>query len=791
MQRVLNIGLGLIVLIAAAAAGVAIFISQFDLNRLKPQIQHVVYSSSNIALAIDGPIDWVFDWRGLPSLSISIGETRAYLDTSLEQLANMPRGEASAAPFGTIRQFALGVSLGELLKGRIKADELSIDGLALQLVKDKTGKGNWAAIGAAEDAVDANSRTSTVEQNDSGETDHASFSLNALTLDTLRLNAIDIHFHDQQSAQNQIIQIKQLRGKNVNLQGEPFSISSAIELNGKQQQDKHKQTGFALDLDTELALSGFLLSKYDADQASAPRQITASDIEGEFQLLNDQSGENASSAFTINGNAVYRLQDQALLLDAFTLSSEFSTVALTLNALPTNAAGSETALDIIGSIDIAIDNIQQQLNALGQSAIDTADTQALQSFKLTADIGGKIAKQTQLSLAKIDGQLDNSRITGAASVLIQENRQPTVSTRLNIDAIDLDRYLPSERQLAQTAATAPEQHASSPADLPLEQMDAANLLATVSIAKLIANGYLFSDVTTIVEIDNGDLQQAKLNGKFYAATIAVDASLKRKNQTTPILKVKQTLNDLDIAALIEASLKDSGNSKVLSGKANTQSDLIMQGSNIDAWKNSIQGRTAFSLSDGIYHSDNIEHRVCQAVALARNTRLDSDWPRETRLNNVAANIRWQNGIGTLTALNAGLHNIDLSGTGTVNLPTSRYLLHLQAIITGAKVETQSEADQNNTERTEHKGTLADPACAINEKYNDIQWPIICRGAFSDSSATAGGCEIDRKAINALLAAAAKKEVKRAVEKEVDKALGDKLDGGIKDLIKGGLEGLFK
>ena len=30
MQRVLNIGLGLIVLIAAAAAGVAIFISQFE-----------------------------------------------------------------------------------------------------------------------------------------------------------------------------------------------------------------------------------------------------------------------------------------------------------------------------------------------------------------------------------------------------------------------------------------------------------------------------------------------------------------------------------------------------------------------------------------------------------------------------------------------------------------------------------------------------------------------------------------------------------------------------------------
>ena len=154
MRRIVTkLFLFLILLCIVAAIGVSLLIANIDLNRVKPQIQQVVYNNSNIALAIDGSIDWVFSWQTMPSLSISVGKTRAYLDTSLGQLETIDVN--SKQNFGDIEAFSFGITLTELLKGQVNADELTISGLTLRLSKDKQGNANWEAIGAKNSSTNA------------------------------------------------------------------------------------------------------------------------------------------------------------------------------------------------------------------------------------------------------------------------------------------------------------------------------------------------------------------------------------------------------------------------------------------------------------------------------------------------------------------------------------------------------------------------------------------------------------------------------------------------------------
>lgn len=808
---VIKLFLSLTALLIIAAIGVSLLIANIDLNRIKPQIQQLVYDNSNVALVMNGPIDWVFDWHGVPSLSISISETRAYIDTPLDQLDAMASAANQTTAFANIEQFTFGVSLRALLKGKVNADELSISGLALKLSKDKQGRANWEAIGSNSTKEIAATQNQAESQKDNSAT--SLFSLKALSMDVLRLSQIKIQYDDLQNDQHQLLNIDSLTGTDVNLQGTAFPLDAEITL----QTDSSSAKKIALSFNSDIALNGFLASDSTTDnsatstasQNNLPQQIVASNIDATVSINYGEkiSGQNelTSEPFEISGNASYLLQNGALLLDNININSQQSKIGLSLKLLPAEKKADYQEMELSGTLSLNIDDIQAQLNALGQSAIATADSEVLKSFTLNADIAGKLAEVSQsYSLANIRAELDSSKINGAASVLLRDKKPALVSTNLSIDTIDLDRYLaPDSTASSKTSASAPastQKPATSDTTLPLTMLDIADVLATLTIEKIIFSGMELEKLETSFEIAAGDLKTAQLQGEFYESNILLDASLLRKNKSQPILKVEQMLDHLNVAALIEASLKDDATnqnkSKILSGVAKIHSSLNMRGDSIEQWKRSLTGTTQFTLADGIYHSDNVERRVCQAVALVRNTQLKSDWPTETTLENVSVGINWQKGVGQIDKLNGGLKNIDLGGSGTIDLLQAQYSLELDAVIKGLIIEVEkSVASTADSEQTKTVEPTFDTACRINEKYRDIKWPLVCKGSLTDSDDQSGGCEVDRKRLNRLIEDYAKQEVKTAIEEKIEetieKELGDKLDDGIRDLIKGGLEGLFK
>lgn len=91
-------------------------------------------------------------------------------------------------------------------------------------------------------------------------------------------------------------------------------------------------------------------------------------------------------------------------------------------------------------LTIEIPNLGQVLKQVGQTLPATKDKKVLQKLTATTSLSGNA---TQITLEKLALHLDNTKITGKVAVAL-DSEQPNVGFNLNLDQIDLDRYLPPE-----------------------------------------------------------------------------------------------------------------------------------------------------------------------------------------------------------------------------------------------------------------------------------------------------------------------------------------------------------
>ena len=773
MHRVLlKVFLALALLVVIAVSGLSLLIANIDLNRLKPDIQEALYQQSGIILAIDGAIDWTFEWQGLPSLSLTINNTHAYSPASnkpTSQLETIVRNQQ--APFADIQQIIFGVVLSDLLHGQVTVNELTISDAAFYLLRDKTGKGNWETI---------NPTPPEIAKQESDSQSSSLFTLNAVVIDSVQLKSISLSYHNELSGLQQTINIQSLKSDGVNLQGESFSVNLQAVISNSELNQDDTQKSFALDFNSHVSLIGFLT----VDEHTL-QQIVLSNIRSELKQLRPSNTKKSLQAIKVKGDATYRLNDHAFTIDNFRLENDDSQIHLTLNGVP-SIDNKTRSLNVSGKMDLSLKDIAAQLNAMNIKTPETKNT--FKNLTLKAEVSGLIQPLSQrFSLANINATFDKSNITGAASILLRNEKAPTISTLLNIDTLNIDRYTSTNNSQKTTSIQAP---ALLP--IPLEQLDFVDILATINIENLIVNQLQFTSLATGLEVADGDIKQAIVKGKFYQSIINTRASLSRSHQSIPKIDIQQTLVGLDIAALSKAinlALDNrTASTPAISGVADIEASLQLQGDNLDAWQKSLTGITELTLANGVYTTDNIEYRVCQAVALARNTRLQKDWPNDTALETVSTSIIWNKGIGELTALKGGLKNIDLVGAGTIDLLKQSYRLDLDGIIKGAIVDDTTESTRRDSR--------SDSACAINDKYRHIAWPIKCSGVLSaDANLQKSGCAVNQQRLRGLIKTAAKKEVqnklKDVIDKELNKHLGDGVENEFRDLIKGGLEGLFK
>lgn len=348
----------------------------------------------------------------------------------------------------------------------------------------------------------------------------------------------------------------------------------------------------------------------------------------------------------------------------------------------------------------------------------------------------------------IAGKLDKSNFNGSASLKLGD--VTSVDAELAVDQINIDQYL-SDSTTSDNATSDTSQGSSGGEELPLDILKALNTSIQFSVDKMIVNNAELSNVTFASRIDNGVLNVDQLHADVFHGAIDLELTLDSNKQPAS-LSIDQRLAGIEAASAL-ASQEIAVN---LSGKARLHSKLAMRGNNVDRWVETLSGNTSFAFEQGRYADDNIEKRVCQAIALVRKEPLGSDWSEGTAFKTIDANIDWSNGVGKLSSFRAGLDNLDLQGEGSISLLDSQYDLRVGATVTG------DISDK-------------DPGCAINEKYRDIAWPLRCRGDANDS-----GCGVDNSRLDKLIARIAKEEAKSKIREKIDEKLGK----GVGDALRG-------
>ncbi len=133
MKKTLKIvGIVLGILILLIIAGIIVLTLTFDPNQYKGQITRIVKEQTGRELTIGGKISLsIFPWIGAEIRSVSLSNAPGF----------------GSQPFAQVGELGVKVKLLPLLHKQVVVDQIIIDGLKLNLAKDRAGRTNWAGLG--------------------------------------------------------------------------------------------------------------------------------------------------------------------------------------------------------------------------------------------------------------------------------------------------------------------------------------------------------------------------------------------------------------------------------------------------------------------------------------------------------------------------------------------------------------------------------------------------------------------------------------------------------------------
>ena len=161
------------------------------------------------------------------------------------------------------------------------------------------------------------------------------------------------------------------------------------------------------------------------------------------------------------------------------------------------------------------------------------------------------------------------------------------------------------------------------------------------------------------------------------------------------------------------------------------------------------------------------------------------WKQTTPFASINGNLAFKNGVMSNQDFKADLDAININGKGTVNLPK-------QALNYRVGLNIQDN--------------LFKKSCSVNNKIQGIEWPVDCKGNFSDDPMKL--CKPDLSVVEKILKKALKDKLKKKLEKKLGgsvkakkaelkkkveqkkEELKQKVEDEVKDKLKGALKGLF-
>lgn len=409
------------------------------------------------------------------------------------------------------------------------------------------------------------------------------------------------------------------------------------------------------------------------------------------------------------------------------------------------------ALEIRGPLRIPALDARRLAAALGQPLPAMTDARALSRVALEGQFSGPA---NSLLLNPLQITVDDTVFRGQAGISNLDSGHWRMELKGN--ALTLDRYRsPAAAADAPVPANAGEPTAvatAAEADLlPVDLLRAQHFSLRLGLDRLRSEGLDFDTVSLAVRGNAGLISVEHLRAQLGDGRLQLAASADVSREV-PQLRLTAQLEQVRLGPLLAALAI----SEQFDGLANVQADLQTRGNTVTAWQRNLSGPLGLRLRDGLLKDISLEQYACQAIALVRKEKLTASWPADTAMAQAGLDFVFRNGVGVSQNLQGQTAQLRLRGDGAVSLPESRFDFRLGLILTG---------DLSGT----------DAACAINEQYRQLAWPVRCEGRWAGDDAKTR-CGLDSSRMNSLLAEAAKQAARQQIERKAEEKLGDSLRG---------------
>jgi AsmA protein len=396
-------------------------------------------------------------------------------------------------------------------------------------------------------------------------------------------------------------------------------------------------------------------------------------------------------------------------------------------------------------IEIAEFSPRKLMADLGREfPVKTSDPKALNSIALKIHVKADAGK---VSLSNGTMNLDQSKLIFSATA--SEFSRPNLKFDLDLDQINLDRYMPppSDQPAAQKSSGNAKTSAKKPDYTPLRRM---LLDGTVKIGQLTASKARVQDVRLQIKAKDGIIKLDPIKLKMYQGNAAGKAVL-NVVKNTPRSDLTLRINDIQVNPL----LKDVLEKDFLEGRTNADIKLTMVGDMPEQIKKTLTGKGDLRFNDGAIVGIDLASMARNVQSAFGGGTQGGERPR-TDFTELAMPFTIKNGVANTpgSSLKSPFIRIVVAGTADLVKETLDFRVEPKAI---ASIKGQGDASQRS----------------------GLMVPVLVSGTFASPK------------FRPDLSAAAKQNIEKQIleSKEVQNLLENELKPFEKN-IKGALKGLL-
>jgi AsmA protein len=359
--------------------------------------------------------------------------------------------------------------------------------------------------------------------------------------------------------------------------------------------------------------------------------------------------------------------------------------------LSVHAQGDKPKLDLQAALKARLTfNPGQQSVALEDIALEAKGTAAdLTNLALKATGGATVDGAKEHAQAQLAGKIADSSFK--ARVGVNGFTTPAFNFDVEIDQLDVDRYLPQPARGGQSPGAGKQPEKEQPFDLSgLRGLRAAG---TLKIGSLKANNVKASSVRLDVKANGGRVDVNPLTADFYQGKLASAITINAV-PSTPTFTVRHRFNGISIGPF----LKDLADSDILEGKGDVSADVTSQGNTVSALKKALNGNAALKLADGAVKGIDIASSIRNAKARFGTLRGEqtqaADKNQKTDFSELTATFKIANGVARNNDLSMKSPLLRVGGEGELNIGEDSLNYLVKATIVGtAKGQGGRDAEE--------------------------------------------------------------------------------------------------